>query len=89
MNVLIDIIFCIRTAEQGYYLHTIASGIFILVPWIINMMTLIKSMTKWSNDPTIKDRVNGWLIDYSLSLIILTGICGSSFTGITCSFLLG
>ena len=73
-----DVIFAARAAEQGYIYQCIASSIFVIIPWCLNMRQLIKGQDKWCNDPTIKDTVNTWMIHWSILLIILAGVSGSA-----------
>ena len=77
-----DVIFAARTAEQGYYYQTIASTTFIIIPWCLNMRQLFKQEQKWCNDPTIKHRVNSWMFDHSILLILLAGFSGSAFSAV-------
>ena len=46
------------------------------------MRQLIKHQDKWGNDPTIKDRVHSWLIDWSILLIVIAGASGSAFSAV-------
>ena len=62
-----DLIFAMRTAEQGYFTQCVFSTAFVVVPWCLNMRKLIVTQSKWSHDPTIKERVNGFLLHYNLA----------------------
>ena len=71
-----------RTYEQGFYKHCIVASCFVVIPWMLNMRQLIKAESKWSNDRTIKERVNTWIIHYNLYLIGLAALSGSAFSAI-------
>ena len=46
------------------------------------MRQLIVSQSQWNNDPTIKERVNYFLMHYNLALIALAALSGSAFSAI-------
>ena len=77
-----DVIFAARALEQGYLYQCLASAVFIVIPWILNMRQLFRHQHVWSNDPTIKERVSSWLIDWSIGLVILAGLSGSAFSAV-------
>ena len=77
-----DVMFASRTYEQEFYQHCLVASCFIVIPWLLNMRQLMRSITKWSNDRTIKDRVDGWIINYNLYLIGLAALSGSAFSAI-------
>ncbi len=42
--------------------------VFLVLPWVHNVRTLIRFQKRWCDDPIIGERVRGWLIDWSIFL---------------------
>ena len=77
-----DVIFTIRAFEQGFFVQGWLGLIFVLLPWISNIVLLIKSQNKWTQDTAIKYQISRWLLRYNKKLIFLTLICGSAFAAV-------
>ena len=77
-----DIIFTSRAFEQKFYLQAILGLVFVILPWISNIILLIKSEREWTRDSTIKYQVSRWLLRYNKKLLLLTFICGSAFAAV-------
>ena len=79
-----DLIFTARAFEQGFAVQGWFGLIFVLIPWMSNIVLLIKSQQKWTHDSTIKYQISRWLqlLKYNTKLIFLTLICGSAFAAV-------
>ena len=77
-----DLIFSTRALEQGYYNQGLLGWIFVLIPWTLNIIIMVKSQKQWMQDNSIKYAVSYWLVSNSKMLVILTIICGSAFAAI-------
>ena len=74
-----DILFVFRMYDKSYYIECILSGIFVIIPWILNIIQLIKIENMWTNDNSIKYVISRWLLKNNKKLFLLTIICGSAF----------
>ena len=77
-----DCIFSLRAFEQGYIIQGIASALFVIIPWGLNLRQLLRSQKEWAQDEAIKYAVTRWLMKNNKKLIILTVLCGSAFAAI-------
>ena len=77
-----DLLFTARAFEQGFIIQGRFGLIFVVIPWISNIILLIRSQEKWTHDNTIKYQISRWLLRYNKKLIFLTFICGSAFAAV-------
>ena len=77
-----DVIFAARALQQKYFVQGGLSVAFVIIPWIVNIVLLIKSQNRWIQDSAIKYAVSSWLLKYDKKLIFLTMFCGSAFAAI-------
>ena len=74
-----DLFFASRLYQKNYYKQFISSAVFVLIPWILNMVQLIRSQQQWTKDREIKHTMHRWLQKNNKKLMLLTGICGSVY----------
>ena len=70
-----DTMFCVRLAEYSvndeehadivWWLFA-ASTLFIIIPWMLNLMQLFKAQKQWISDPNVQEGVRGWFVGMSL-----------------------
>ena len=77
-----DLIFAARAFEQGFLIQAWSGLIFVVLPWMSNIVLLIKSQRKWTRDSAIKYQMSRWLLKYNKKLFLLTLICGSAFAAV-------
>ena len=66
-----DILFVVRLAEYSvnkeehadivWYLFA-ASAVFIVVPWLLNLLQLFRAQKKWTTDSAVQEGVRGWFV---------------------------
>ena len=66
-----DILFVVRLAEYSInkeeHADTVwwlfgAAALFVLVPWILNLIQLFTAQKKWTTDSTVQEGVRGWFV---------------------------
>ena len=77
-----DLFFCARMYEQKYYFQFIPCLIFVVFPWILNMIQLIRAEREWTRDGEIKHTIHRWLMKNNKKVIMLTGMCGSAYASV-------
>lgn len=74
-----DIMFCVRLVDAKQWMLFVVGMLFIFVPWTMNLLQLFREQKKWTEDPLTKEKVSGWLVDWSIVLIVAVVISGNSF----------
>ena len=77
-----DIMFCARLGDAEQWTLFIVSCLFIFIPWIMNMIQLFRAQKKWTQDKSVQEGVRGWLIDWSIILVVAVCVSGNSFGAI-------
>ncbi|ETO17651.1 hypothetical protein RFI_19669, partial [Reticulomyxa filosa] len=55
------------------------SLIFLVVPWVSNLISLSRYQNKWTRDYSVRERVYQWFITWQRLLYALTALTGSAF----------
>ena len=77
-----DVIFTARAFEQGFLIQAWFGLVFVALPWIGNIVLLIRSQRKWIRDSAIKYQMSRWLLKNNKKLFVFTLICGSAFAAV-------
>ncbi|ETO19501.1 hypothetical protein RFI_17729 [Reticulomyxa filosa] len=77
-----DAVFVIRLGQIHAWYLFVPAMLFLVVPYVLNVKHLFEFQKQWMADPSISEYVTGWLINYSLPLVITTMISGSVFASI-------
>ena len=77
-----DIMFCVRLVDGSEWALFALSMLFIFLPWTMNLWQLNKAQRRWTTDKSVQEGVRGWLIDWSLILVIAVAVSGNSFGAI-------
>ena len=52
------------------------------VPWLMNIAQLLRAQKSWTTDTSVQEGVRGWLIDWSILLMVAVTLSGNSFGAI-------
>ena len=74
-----DIMFCARLADAAEWILFALSLLFIVVPWSANLVQLFRAQKHWTMDSSVQEGVRGWLVDWSVVLVIAVIFSGNSF----------
>ena len=77
-----DIMFCVRLSDAEQWVLFIVGMMFIFIPWTMNLMQLFQAQKKWTTDKSVQEGVRGWLIDWSIILVVAVCVSGNSFGAI-------
>ncbi len=77
-----DVFFSVRLWEQWIWHLAAPCTLFVIVPYVMNMVQLHQNQKKWMNDLRIAERIRGWLIDWNFVLSILAATSGSAYAAI-------
>ena len=77
-----DIMFCVRLSDAEQWTLFIVGMLFIFIPWIMNLVQLFQAQKKWTTDKSVQEGVRGWLIDWSIILVVAVIVSGNSFGAI-------
>ena len=77
-----DIMFCVRLADAAEWWLFGIGLMFIFVPWAMNVAQLFQAQNRWMTDASVQEGVQGWLIDWSIVLVVAVALSGNSFGAI-------
>ena len=77
-----DIMFCVRLGDAVEWILFILGIVFIFVPWTMNVYQLFRAQKQWTMDKSVQEGVRGWLIDWSIVLVVAVVLSGNSFGAI-------
>ena len=62
--------FCVRLSDAEQRTLFIVGMLFIFIPWMMNLFQLFQAQKKWDTGRSVQEGVRGWLIDWSIILIV-------------------
>ena len=77
-----DIMFCVRLADAAQWILFAVGMTFCVVPWTMNLLQLFQAQKRWTVDKSVQEGVRGWLLDWSIVLVVAVCLSGNSFGAI-------
>eukprot|EP01084_Bolivina_argentea_P149327 260866_1 len=77
-----DVIWSTHLFGEGYVWLSIASAACVVLPLLIQFVTLLIYQEQWIKDKLLREKVSGWLMLWSRKLLLFSFVSGSTYGAI-------